>query len=295
VTVDDKEFNAEIDRLREQYADYETKDGAAEKGDTVNINYEGFKDGTAFEGGKADNYNLVLGSGSFIPGFEDQLIGAKANEEKEISLKFPEDYHAEDLKGKDVIFKVKVNEVKKKVLPEVDDEFAKDVNAPGVDTADGLKKLVRDRLEEQKKNSAVQKADAEILDKVAANATVDVPDVLVEEEVTSMMNELAQKIQQYGMDMKTYLGMMGKKQEDLRKDYEEDARKAVKLRLVLEAIAKQEKLEPKDEDLEKEYQNIADQYKMEVAKVKSLIDPDYLKKDLKNRMAYDFVKENAAK
>jgi trigger factor len=295
VTVDDKEFNAEIDRLREQYADYETKDGAAEKGDTVNINYEGFKDGTAFEGGKADNYNLVLGSGSFIPGFEDQLIGVKANEEKEISLKFPEDYHAEDLKGKDVIFKVKVNEVKKKVLPEVDDEFAKDVNAPGVDTADGLKKLVRDRLEEQKKNSAVQKADAEILDKVAANATVDVPDVLVEEEVTSMMNELAQKIQQYGMDMKTYLGMMGKKQEDLRKDYEEDARKAVKLRLVLEAIAKQEKLEPKDEDLEKEYQNIADQYKLEVAKVKSLIDPDYLKKDLKNRMAYDFVKENAAK
>jgi trigger factor len=281
--------------MRENYADIETKDGAAEKGDTVNINYEGFKDGVPFEGGKAENYNLELGSGSFIPGFEDQLIGAKAGDEKELNVTFPEDYHEESLKGAPVVFKVKVNEVKSKVLPELDDDFAKDVNAPGVETAEQLKTLVRFRLETGKKDTAVNKADDAILETAANNANFEVPDVMVEDEENEMFNRFAQQVQQYGMDVKQYLGMMGKKAEEVKESYKEQAEKNVKVRLVLEKIAETEQLAPKAEDIEKEFQNIADQYRMDVEKVKSLIDPNMLKKDLSNQLAYDFIKDNAKK
>ncbi len=295
VTVTDEEFQKELDRMRANYADLNVKDGAAEKGDTVNIDYEGFKQDVPFEGGKAENYNLELGSNSFIPGFEDQLIGCKAGEEKEINLKFPEDYHAEDLKGQDVVFKVKVNEVKTKVLPELDDDFAKDVNAPGVETADDLKKLVRQRMEDSKKQSAEQKADSQLLEKVSGNSDVEIPDILVQDEINRMIEDLNQKISQYGMKMEQYLSMMGKKVEDLKKDYEEEAKKSVKLRLVLAKIAEIENLEPEEEKITQEYQKIADAYKMDVEKVKELIDKELLKDDLRNQMAYDLVKESAAK
>lgn len=295
ISVSEDELTAELNRMRETYADLETKDGAAEKGDTVNINYEGFKDGVPFEGGKAENYNLELGSNSFIPGFEDQLIGVKAGDEKELNLTFPEDYHAEDLKGAAVVFKVKVNEVKTKVLPEVDDDFAKDVNAPGVETADDLKKLIRTRLESGKKSTAKNKADDAILDAAAKNAKVEIPDVLVNEEIDGLINQLGQQIQQYGMDVKQYLSMMGKKAEDLREDYKEQAEKNVKVRLVLAKIAEAEKLEPKAEDMEKEFKAIADQYKVDLEKVKQAIDPEMLKKDLRNQLAYEFLKKNAKK
>lgn len=295
ISVSEDELTAELNRMRETYADLETKDGAAEKGDTVNINYEGFKDGVTFEGGKAENYNLELGSNSFIPGFEDQLIGVKAGDEKELNLTFPEDYHAEDLKGAAVVFKVKVNEVKTKVLPEVDDDFAKDVNAPGVETADDLKKLIRTRLESGKKSTAKNKADDAILDAAAKNAKVEIPDVLVNEEIDGLINQLGQQIQQYGMDVKQYLSMMGKKAEDLREDYKEQAEKNVKVRLVLAKIAEAEKLEPKSEDMEKEFKAIADQYKVDLEKVKQAIDPEMLKKDLRNQLAYEFLKKNAKK
>lgn len=295
ISVSDEDLNTEINRMRENYADIETKDGAAEKGDTVNINYEGFKDGVPFEGGKAENYNLELGSGSFIPGFEDQLIGAKAGDEKELNVTFPEDYHEESLKGAPVVFKVKVNEVKSKVLPELDDDFAKDVNAPGVETAEQLKTLVRSRLETGKKDTAVNKADDAILETAANNANFEVPDVMVEDEENEMFNRFAQQVQQYGMDVKQYLGMMGKKAEEVKESYKEQAEKNVKVRLVLEKIAETEQLAPKAEDIEKEFQNIADQYRMDVEKVKSLIDPNMLKKDLSNQLAYDFIKDNAKK
>ena len=190
-TVTDEEFDAELNRMRETYADLQTKEGEAEKGDTVNIDYEGFKDGVAFDGGKAENYNLELGSGSFIPGFEDQLIGVKAGDEKELNLTFPEDYHADELKGAAVVFKVKVNEVKTKVLPEIDDDFAADVNIPNVSTAEELKKTVRERLENNKKNAAEQKADNELMDALVAKVEVDLPDVMVDEEVQNQVNQLA--------------------------------------------------------------------------------------------------------
>ena len=292
-TVTDEEFDAEVKRMRETYADLQTKEGEAEKGDTVNIDYEGFKDGVAFDGGKAENYNLELGSGSFIPGFEDQLIGVKAGDEKELNLTFPEDYHADELKGAAVVFKVKVNEVKTKVLPEIDDDFAADVNIPNVSTAEELKKTVRERLENNKKNAAEQKADNELMDALVAKVEVDLPDVMVDEEVQNQVNQLAAQIQQYGMSLTQYLSMMGKKPEDLKKDYHDQAEKTVRLRLGLAAVAKAEGLEVTEEDLENQYKEIAEQYSMDVEKVRNLINPEMLKKDVLNQKAYDFIKENA--
>ena len=293
VEVSDSEFDSELNRMREQYSDIETVDGAAEDGDTVTIDYEGFKDGVPFEGGKAENYKLTLGSHAFIPGFEEQLVGAKAGEDKELNLKFPEDYHAEDLKGADVAFKVHVHDVTRKVLPEVDDDFAKDVNIPGVETVDDLKAKIRERLAESKKQFAENTADAEFLETLGKTAEIDIPDVLVQEEQQNMVNQMAAQIQQYGMDIHQYLKMMGKKIEDLAKDYEEDAKKTVRNRLILDKIAELEGIVPTDEEVEAEFQNIADMYQMELEAVKSQLDKDIVKSDIAKRQAFDKVKELA--
>ena len=294
VAVSDEEVDAELNRMREQYAEIQTKDGAAVEGDTVNIDYEGFKDDVAFDGGKGTNYDLVLGSHSFIPGFEEKLVGVKAGEEKDLNLTFPENYHAKDLKGAAVVFKVKVNEVKTKVLPEVNDEFAKDVNAAGVETVADLKNMIRTRIEDGKKSQAENKADTALMDKLVENAEIDLPEVLVEEEVNNQIQQLAQQISQYGMNFNQYLSMMGKKIEDVRAEYTDNATKTAKLRLILEEIAKVEALEPTEEDLENEYNNIAAQYNMPVDQVKAYISVDMLKRDVRNEKAYAFVKENAA-
>ena len=294
VAVSDEEVDAELNRMREQYAEVQTKDGAAAEGDTVNIDYEGFKDDVAFDGGKGTNYDLVLGSHSFIPGFEEKLVGVKAGEEKDLNLTFPENYHAEDLKGAAVVFKVKVNEVKTKVLPEVNDDFAKDVNAAGVETVADLKNMIRTRIEDGKKSQAENKADTALMDKLVENAEIDLPEVLVEEEVNNQIQQLAQQISQYGMNFNQYLSMMGKKIEDVRAEYTDNATKTAKLRLILEEIAKVEALEPTEEDLENEYNNIAAQYNMPVEQVKTYISVDMLKRDVRNEKAYAFVKENAA-
>ena len=190
VTVSDEDIDEEIERMRNTYAEMEVKDGPAEEGDTVNINYKGFKDGIAFAGGEAENYDLVLGSGSFIPGFEEQLIGAKAGEEKDLNLTFPEDYHAEDLKGAAVVFKVTVNEVKTKVLPEVNDEFAQDINAKDVKTVADLREMVRSRIEERRKSEAESKADNALGEQLVAKVNADLPDVLIDDEVKGQINQL---------------------------------------------------------------------------------------------------------
>lgn len=293
VAVSDEEVDAELNRMREQYAEVQIKDGAAAEGDTVNIDYEGFKDDVAFDGGKGTNYDLVLGSHSFIPGFEEKLVGVKAGEEKDLNLTFPENYHAKDLKGAAVVFKVKVNEVKTKVLPEVNDDFAKDVNAAGVETVADLKNMIRTRIEDGKKSQAENKADTALMDKLVENAEIDLPEVLVEEEVNNQIQQLAQQISQYGMNFNQYLSMMGKKIEDVRAEYTDNATKTAKLRLILEEIAKVETLEPTEEDLENEYNNIAAQYNMPVDQVKAYISVDMLKRDVRNEKAYAFVKENA--
>ena len=294
-TVTDEEVNAEIDRMRKQYADIEEKEGAAENGDIVNINYEGFKDEVAFEGGKADNYDLTLGSGSFIPGFEDQLVGVSAGEEKDLHLTFPEDYHAADLAGAEVVFKVKVNAVKKEVLPEVDDDFAKDVSIPEVETAEQLVVKVRERLEKSRKDAAESKADNALMEELVAHTTVDLPEALIEEEVQNQIQQLANQISKYGMSLTQYLSMMGKKPEDLKEDYRENAVTTVTVRLALEKIAEVENIVPTDADLDEEYETIAKAYGMETEKVKSLINPEMLKKDVANQKAFELVKENAEK
>lgn len=293
--VTDDEVNAELDRMRKNYADIEEKEGPAENGDIVNINYEGFKDDVPFEGGKADNYDLTLGSGSFIPGFEDQLVGVKAGESKDLHLTFPEDYHAEDLAGKEVVFKVTVNAVKKEVLPEVDDDFAKDVSIPNVETAEDLRKTVRERLENTKKQNAENEADNKLIDQIVEHTSVELPDALVDEEINNQIQQLANQISQYGMSLTQYLSMMGKKPEDLKEDYRENAVKTVTTRLALEKIAEAENIVPTDEDLNKEYEEIAKAYNMEADKVRSLINPDMLKKDVANQKAFELVKDNAEK
>lgn len=295
VSVSEKEIKSELDRMREQYAEMEIKKGKAVKGNTVNIDYEGFKDGIPFEGGKADGYDLVLGSGSFIPGFEEQLIGTKAGEEKEIELSFPEDYHAVDLAGAPVTFKVKVNEVKVKKLPEVNDDFAQDINAPGVENVEQLNKMIEDRLLNSKKKTANETAENALMDALVANTEVQLPDVMVEEEVQNQVNQLAQQIQQYGMSLDAYLKMIGQTQETLKKGYHDNAVKTVTLRLALEAVAKAENLAASEEEIEKEYSDIASQYNMEIDRVKSMISKNMLSKDVVNKKAYDFVKDNAKK
>ena len=281
--------------MRKTYADLETVDGAAEKGDTVNIDYEGFKDGEPFEGGKAEGYNLELGSGSFIPGFEDQLIGAKAGEEKELHLTFPKDYAAEDLAGKDVVFKVKVNEVKRKVLPELNDDFAADVNMKDVKTVDDLKKAVRERLQDARTSQAEDAAENEMLDALRDKVQADIPDVMIEDEAQNMIQQLAQQLSQYGMSLSNYLQMMGKQADDFKKEYTDRAEKQVKIRLGLEKVAELENLEATDEEVAKEYDDLAQQYNMEADKIKGMISEEMVKENLRNQKAFDFLKENAAK
>ncbi len=294
-SVSDEELDAEINRMRKTYAEMTTVEGEAENGDTVVIDYTGFKDGVEFDGGKAEGHHLVLGSNSFIPGFEDQLVGVKAGEDREINLTFPEDYFAEELKGAPVVFKVHVSEVKREVLPELNDEFAEDVNIPGVETVDDLKGKVRERLETNKKNSAENEAEEGLMNSLAETAEVEIPESMIKQEEQYLVNQLASRVQQFGMNFNDYVKAMGKTVEQIMEDYKENAEKQVKLRLVLEAIAKKENLLPTEEQVEEEFKKIADQYQMEVEKVKSALDAEMIKNDLKVSLAVDFVKEKANK
>lgn len=236
-TVTDEELDAEINRMRKTYAEMETVE-EAENGDTVVIDYTGYKDGVEFDGGKAEGHHLVLGSNSFIPGFEDQLVGVKTGEDREINLTFPEDYFAEELKGAAVVFKVHVNEIKREVLPELNDEFAEDVNIPGVETVDDLKAKVRERLETNKKNAAENEAEEELMNSLTEKAEVEIPESMIKQEEQYLVNQLASRVQQFGMNFNDYIKAMGKTAEQVMEDYKENAEKSVKLRLVLDAVAK---------------------------------------------------------
>ena len=293
-TVTDEELDAEINRMRKTYAEMETVE-EAENGDTVVIDYTGYKDGVEFDGGKAEGHHLVLGSNSFIPGFEDQLVGVKTGEDREINLTFPEDYFAEELKGAAVVFKVHVNEIKREVLPELNDEFAEDVNIPGVETVDDLKSKVRERLETNKKNAAENEAEEELMNSLTEKAEVEIPESMIKQEEQYLVNQLASRVQQFGMNFNDYIKAMGKTAEQVMEDYKENAEKSVKLRLVLDAVAKKENLLPTEEQVEEEFKKIADQYQMEVEKVKQALDAEMIKKDLSVSLAVDFIKEKANK
>lgn len=294
-SVSDEDVDKEIDVMKERYAELEIVEGKAKKGDTVNIDYKGFKDDVAFEGGEASGHDLTLGSGSFIPGFEDQLVGTKAGDEKDVELSFPEDYPHEELKGAPVVFKVKVNEVKRKVYPEVNDDFAKDLNIKDVETLEDLKANTRNRLETIKKNQNENLADQALLEQLMEKMEADIPEVMIEDEINGQINQMAQQIQAYGMDFNQYLQMMGKTLDELKEDYKENAEKTVKTRLALQAVAKQENLNPSEEEINAEYQKIADQYQMKLEDVKQYISEDMIKYDVQSTKALEFVKEHAKK
>ena len=286
--VTDKDIENEINRIRERYAENEEVEGPAEEGDTVDINYVGKKDGVPFEGGSANDYKLKLGSHTFIPGFEEGLIGAVKGEEKELTLKFPEDYHSADLAGADVVFEVTVNDVTRQVLPEVNEEFVEDQNIPNVDTVEQF----RTRLTDTAKRNAEAAAENDMMEAFAAAVDVEVPEEMIEEEANSQVQQQATQLQQYGMSLSGYLQMLGQTAEQFKESFREQAEKTNRVRLGLKALAKREGFVASDEELEKKFQEIADMYNMAVDQVKQYVQRETLRQDLANEKAIEFLKGN---
>ncbi|MDY0405430.1 trigger factor [Virgibacillus sp. 179-BFC.A HS] len=293
-TVTDEDVDHEIEHQRQHHAELVVKeDGEVEEGDTVVIDFEGFMNDEAFEGGKGENFSLEIGSGQFIPGFEEQLIGKKAGEETEVNLTFPEDYHEESLKGQPAVFKVKIHEIKAKELPELDDEFAKDVDEE-VESLDELKNKIRENLEKQKKQSAEDNKRTTLIEKASDNAEVDIPDAMVETELDRMLNEFKQNLQMQGMTLEMYLQFAGQDESALREQMREDAKKRVKTNLTLEAIAEKEQLEASEADVEAELDKMANMYGVEKDQLIKMLggNTDMLKEDLKMQKAIDFLVEH---
>ncbi len=260
--VTKKEVDAEIEKLLDKYADIVVKDGKIENGDTAIIDFEGFIGDTPFEGGKGENYPLVIGSGSFIPGFEEQLIGLKSGEETDVKVKFPEDYHAEDLKGKDAVFKVKVHEVKTKEKPKMDKEFFLDLGFDNVNTEEELRDLVKVELEAQKDYENDNKYVDDLLEAVNKNTTVDVPEELVNEEIDRMIKQYEQNLQMQGVTLEMFYQFTNSDEQALRDQMREEALKRVQYRFILEEIAILEKIEISDEDADKEAEELSKKYNM---------------------------------
>ncbi|WP_440896016.1 trigger factor [Amphibacillus sp. Q70] len=295
VTVTDEDVDQDIESQRQRLAELVVKEeGAVEEGDTVVIDFEGFIDGEAFEGGAGENHSLEIGSGSFIPGFEEQLIGKENAAETEVEVTFPEDYHAEDLAGKVATFKVKIHEIKAKELPELDDEFAKDVD-DGVESLAELKEKTRERLEEQKKTDAENQKRESLINQASENTEIDIPEVMIETELDRMLREFEQRLQQQGMTLEMYSQFSGQDEEALKEQMKEDAAKRVKTNLVLEAIATEENLEITEEDINEELESMAKMYQMEVEQLTQMLggNTDMLKEDLKFKKAIDFLADNS--
>ncbi|WP_419509096.1 trigger factor [Candidatus Allofournierella excrementavium] len=290
-TVDDADVEAELVRMQNRNGRIITREGKAENGDTVDMDFEGFVDGVAFEGGKAEHYSLVLGSGSFIPGFEDQLIGHEAGEEFDVNVTFPEEYQAKELAGKPAVFKIKLHEVKTKELPALDDEFAKDVSE--YDTLDELKASIRKGMEEQNEKQAALAVENDLVDQVIATIEGDIPEAMHEARMDEAVRDFEYRLAQQGLKLDMYLQYMGQTMESFRASFREQAEKQVKIRLALEAVAAAEQIVASDEELEAELQRVADNYKMELAKVKELVNADEVKKDLAVNKAIDFIRDHA--
>ena len=292
VSVTDGDVEAELDKLKEQKAELEIKEeGELENGDISVIDYEGFKDGVPFEGGKGENFELTIGSGQFIPGIEEQLIGMKTEEEKEINVTFPENYHVEELKGQPVIFKVKLHEIKKKVLPELDEELIKDLKIENVNTLDELKEYYRANLLKSRKDWAENKALDEALNKLVEEATVEIPEVMINSMCDNMINEYGQQFMAQGLSMEQFRSMFGENVDGLRNAFRPEAEKRVKTNLCLNKLAELENLNVGAEDLEKYYSDLAETYSMPVEDVKKYIPESNAKEDLKVQKALDFIRQ----
>ena len=290
-TVTDEAVDAELKRVQERNARELTREGAAQNGDIADIDFEGFVDGVAFEGGKAEHYNLTLGSGSFIPGFEEQVVGHSAGEEFDVNVTFPTEYQAAELAGKAAVFKIKLHEVKYKELPALDDDFAKDVSE--YDTLDELKDSIRNNIKTNLDKQAEQKVENDLMDQVIANMKADIPDAMVDSRIDELVQDFEYRISQQGLKLADYLKYMGMNIEQFRAQFKEQADKQVKMRLAMEAIVAKEGITASDEEFEEEVKRIADAYKMEADKVKSIVDAAAVKADLAINKAIDFVKEKA--
>lgn len=293
-TVTDADVDDALETKRQQQAELVLKeDKPAEKGDTVVIDYKGSVDGEEFDGGSAENYSLELGSGSFIPGFEDQLIGHNADEDVDVNVTFPEDYHAKNLAGKDALFKVKIHEIKEKQLPELDDDFAKDVDED-VDTLAELKEKTKKQLQEEKDNQAKAAIEDAAINKTVANAEIqDIPQAMLDDDTNRQMQQYLAGMQQQGISPQMYFQITGTKEEDLKKQFANDAAQRVKTNLVLEAIVDDANLDATDEEIAKEISDLAKQYGMEEDAVKKALSKDMLMHDIKIRKAVDLVADSA--
>lgn len=291
--VTDAEVDEKVERERNNLAELVLKEDAAVEGDTVVIDFVGSVDGVEFDGGKGDNFSLELGSGQFIPGFEDQLVGKKAGETVKVNVTFPEDYQSADLAGKDATFVTTIHEVKAKEVPELDDELAKDIDEE-VETLDELKAKYRKELEATKETAYNDAVEAAAIDLAVANAEiVELPEEMIHDEVQRTMQEFMGNMQRQGISSEMYFQLTGTTEEDLRKQYEADADKRVKTNLVIEAVAKAEGFEATDEEIEKEISDLATEYKMEADQVRSLLSPDMLKHDIAMKKAVNVITDSA--
>ncbi len=288
--VTDEDVQNDIDKLREQNAELVLKEaGTLESGDTAIFDFEGFVDDEPFEGGKAENYELKIGSGQFIPGFEDQMIGMAVGEEKDLNVTFPENYQAENLKGKDAVFKVKLHEMKVRELPELTDEFVKELDKDGIETVDQLKADAKQRLEEQLKQKNKNERIDFAVTEATNNATFELPEEMIVEEKNRLMDNVAQQAKQYNLDLDTYLQFSGISKEDFEKNLMKDAEKSLSYNLVIEAIGKAEGIEATDEEREAKYQDIADQYNMGLDQVKAAVNDSAVDSEIKYRKTIDFL------
>nr|WP_317282984.1 trigger factor [uncultured Sellimonas sp.] len=293
--VTQKEIDAKLAEEQEKNArTVSVTDRPVQDKDEVVLDFEGFVDGVAFEGGKGENYPLTIGSGAFIPGFEEQLIGANLEEEKEVQVKFPEEYHAKELAGKEAVFKCTVHEIKVKELPELDDEFASEVSE--FDTLDAYKADIKAKIKEQKIADGKRKQEDKAVEQAVANATMDIPEAMIDTEVRQMANDFAQRLQQQGLSVEQYFQFTGMTAEKMTEELKPQALKRIQTRLVLEAIVKAENIEISDEKLDEELQKMADAYKMEVDKLKEFMgekEKEQMKQDMAVQEAVTFLTENA--
>lgn len=289
--VEDAAVDAELSRMQERNARIITREGNAENGDITDIDFEGFVDGAAFEGGKAEHFSLTLGSGQFIPGFEEQVVGHAAGEEFDVNVTFPAEYQAEELAGKEAVFKIKLHEVKQKEMPALDDEFAKDVSE--YDTLDELKDSIRKGMQDKNDKEAELEVENALVDQVVASIEGDIPACMYENRMDEMVRDFEYRLQQQGLRLADYIKYMGQDMAKFREGFKEQAEKQVKIRLALEKVAAKENIAATEEDFDNEVKRIAEAYKMEADKVRGMIPEQEVKADLAVNKAIDFIKANA--
>ena len=290
VKVTKEEVEESITHMREHYKENVLKEGKIENGDVAVIDFEGFKDGVPFDGGKGENYSLEIGSNTFIPGFEEQLIGLQAGDEKDVELSFPEDYHAEDLKGQAVVFKVKVNEVKEVRIPELDEDFFNDLGMEGIDSKESLEKQVKENIEVQKEKKAEDEWLNALLEEAASTMEVEIPEAMIHEETHRMVHEYEQNLQMQGISLEQFFQFTGLSMDKLEEEYKEQATKRVTYRLMIEAIIKAENIDVTETEMDEEVTKIADKYKMTKEDFFKNFGEEMVKYDLKVKKVFDILK-----